>query len=71
MCYFCHLVVISSKYIYLIEAMFKVSDGIFPFTYIWYQMYCSEKENVYKIFSLDSLSNVFKQGPNRTMFVRI
>jgi len=35
MSYFCHLVVISSKYIYL-----------FICTYLWNQMYCGEQENI-------------------------
>ena len=34
MSYFCHLVVISSKYIYLIKAMFEASEGTFLCTYV-------------------------------------
>jgi len=34
MSYFSHLVVISSKFIYVIKAMFEVSEGTFLCTYM-------------------------------------
>ena len=66
MSFFCHLVVISSKYIYLIKAIYEVSVEIFPRTYIWNQMYYGEQENINKpwrkrTLSFVSIGSDFKQ----------
>jgi len=67
MSYFCHLVVISSKYIYVIKVMFEVSEGTFLYTYMWNQMYCCEQKistghDNKRIIPFISVHSYFKQG---------
>jgi hypothetical protein len=77
MSYFCRLVFISSKYIYLIEEMFEASEGTFLCTYIWTEMYCGEQENINREHDKKEHSRLFpgtvplNKGLIRTIFIRI